>query len=133
MKQELQEKLFRHFPEIFVGRHKTLQESLMPFGIECGDGWEPLIRALCEYIDFQVLKNGVPPVEAVQVKEKFGTLCFYIRGGNERIHEVIHFAEYLSGKTCEWCGQPGILRRDHPWIRTLCDLCEIKYQSGLRE
>jgi hypothetical protein len=62
----------------------------------------------------------IPQVVAVQVKEKFGTLRFYINGGDEAILHYIEMAEAMSAHTCEECGQPGKLRSGG-WIRTLCD------------
>lgn len=60
---------------------------------------------------------------AVQVKEKFGTLRFYVRGvrsRSEAVRHYIEFAEYISSRTCEVCGAPGELRKGG-WWRTLGD------------
>ncbi len=57
---------------------------------------------------------------AVQVKEKFGTLRFYVDRGNDRIYNLINFAEAMSSRTCEECGAVG-KERYGGWIRTLCD------------
>lgn len=67
-------------------------------------------------------KRQVPQVEAVQVKEKFGTLRFYIAGGNDKMDSLISFAENLSGCTCEECGRPGT-QDNGGWIKTLCEEC----------
>lgn len=57
---------------------------------------------------------------AVQVKEKFGTLRFYVDRATDAQYNYIEFAEVMSSKTCEECGAPG---RTYPigWHRTLCD------------
>lgn len=57
-----------------------------------------------------------------QIKEKFGTLRFYIYGGSDAIDKLIDTAEDLSSVTCEQCGQSGELR-DNGWLFTLCDEC----------
>lgn len=62
----------------------------------------------------------VQQVEALQVKEKFGTLRFYCSGGDDYTRGVLDMAEAMSGRTCERCGSPGKLRYDG-WARTLCD------------
>ncbi len=79
-----------------------------------------------EWVDYS-MKQGlseVPdPIEqvvALQVKEKFGGLRFYVHGGNEYILGMIRMTERLSMATCEVCGNPG-LRRSGNWISTLCD------------
>jgi hypothetical protein len=60
--------------------------------------------------------------KVVQVKEKFGTLCFYC-GGNDRIDNFVGLAERLSAVTCETCGKPGKLRGGS-WLYTACDGCD---------
>lgn len=62
---------------------------------------------------------------AVQVKEKFGGLRFYMSSTNDEIRDLVSNVEALSFKTCEDCGSPGTLRQTG-WYRTLCDSCEEK-------
>ena len=59
---------------------------------------------------------------AVQVKEKFGGLRFYMTGGTDEIFDLIEKAEALSYKTCESCGAPGT-QSNSKWITTLCEDC----------
>jgi len=106
MNVELEDKLLRKYPKIFVGVGKSPQESCMAFGLEVGDGWSDLIDVLCEALTYTystavrvdeedgkrlgiepyIDKAGeasyffevtAPQVIADQVKEKFGTLRFY--------------------------------------------------------
>ena len=45
---------------------------------ECGDGWFQLLYDLCQEITNRYEKdNKEVDIEVGQVKEKFGTLCFY--------------------------------------------------------
>ncbi len=62
---------------------------------------------------------------AVQVKEKFGTLSFYMSSGTNEIWNLIRQAENTSAITCEDCGEPGVLRASN-WVKTLCDKCAKK-------
>lgn len=63
---------------------------------------------------------AISPV-AVQVKEKFGGLRFYVRGPvTDDQMTMISFAEHLASNTCEVCGKRG-RRRGGGWIRTLCN------------
>ena len=97
-----------------------MAESLMYFGFDCADGWEPLIRRLSEKLEPM-------DVEAMQVKEKFGGLRFYLTGGApEEAHEAIQAAEDESFRTCEECGKRGKMRDQRDWIRTLCNDCDAK-------
>lgn len=129
MKPELEKKLVKKYPKIFVGVNLPPNESLMCFGFECGDGWYDLIDHLCEYIQRMINANikgsNWTQFVAVQVKEKFGRLRFYGSGGppdSDMIFGAIEFAEFLSGKICEQCGKEGKLR-GKGWIFTMCDEC----------
>lgn len=66
------------------------------------------------------LTPQVPKIQAVQVKEKFGTLRFYTNCGNEYIDGLIAMAEAMSAVTCEECGKPGKVRGGG-WIYVACD------------
>lgn len=117
-------KLFDDFPEFF--KHKeNIQESLMAFGFECGDGWFDLIYKLCS--DIKKMYNCVIPKDfyVVQVKEKFGGLRFYVTFASEEVHDLIHVAENESMYICEHCGKKGeyFYRDKLPWILTLCNDC----------
>jgi hypothetical protein len=57
---------------------------------------------------------------ASQVKEKYGTLRFYVDGASEEHRNYIAFAEIMSGNTCEKCGAPGKIR-GRGWYYTACD------------
>ena len=74
----------------------------------------------------------VPTV--VQVKEKFGTLRFYIHSGSDAHYNYISFAEAMSGSTCETCGSPG-KRLGRGWIYTACEehAREGDWQDSLEE
>ena len=58
---------------------------------------------------------------AVQVKEKFGGLRFYVNGATDKHWSYINFAESMSYRTCEQCGNPGKTYTDG-WHMTLCDI-----------
>jgi len=101
----------------------------MCFGFECGDGWYKIIDYLCHCIQSYVDSNNKTQVEATQVKEKYGTLSFYISGGDDIVYGMIWMAEHLSSKTCERCGDEGMIR-GHTWIFTMCDDCWETYQKS---
>ena len=58
---------------------------------------------------------------AVQVKEKFGGLRFYVQAATDKHYQFISFAESMSYVTCEQCGSPG-KRYTDGWHQTLCDI-----------
>jgi hypothetical protein len=118
--------LFDKYPEIFRQRHLPPAESAMHWGIECGDGWYPLLDALCDVLTSHARKSGLPLVEATQVKAKFGRLRFHISSDTaDRRHWVrgaIEMASALSQYVCEETGQPGILMvSSRGWVKTLAE------------
>lgn len=65
--------------------------------------------------------HGGPP-RASQVKEKFGTLRFYMTHSTEEMEAIIDIAVRRSSVTCEECGKPGKLVGGG-WIYCRCREC----------
>ncbi len=121
MKAELNLKLQQNHPTIFRDMSGDIRKTCMTFGCECRDGWYNLIDGLCSKIlevDSEVI--------AVQVKEKFGGLRFYIGGVkrevSEKIYSIIDEYEELSYKICEICGKVGKLNNEGYWLKTRCNI-----------
>ncbi len=118
--------MLTHFPELFLPPSKKLDETpFVYWGFECGDGWFTLIKELAEKL------NQLPESEefkVVQVKEKLGTLRFYMRAKDGRksdalphsILDLIRQVESQSAVTCEACGNPGKLSHKGGWWKTRC-------------
>lgn len=70
--------------------------------------------------NYMVVREACPQLVAIQVKEKFGTLRFYYRGGDEYCSGVISMAEAMTSSTCEECGDVGKSMSDG-WVRVLCN------------
>jgi hypothetical protein len=120
MKAELDEALVRDFPLLYGNRHAPMQKTCMCWGFECGDGWE--LSAKIEPIIAAMPVEEQPNFRASQVKEKFGTLRFYMTMGNDAIWAAIDEADAKSAVTCECCGKPGSVRGGG-WIKVQCDAC----------
>lgn len=93
--------------------------------MRCGDGWFGIIERLSLLLEEKIA--ALPEAEqhhyrAEQVKEKFGSLRFYMSKETPGMYDPIHWAETESTSTCEHCGEPGMLRSGG-WVRTLCDAC----------
>lgn len=150
MKKELQDKLVEKYPEIFKEIGSDPRHSCMAWGIECGDGWYDIIDTLCGFIDNEVRnvncrwQDTLPArrldVRAAQIKQKFGSLRFYVNIGwtgepldekarmevstvSNHIHGAVSMAERMSYRVCESCGQPGKINESFVWLRCECDLC----------
>jgi hypothetical protein len=127
--------LRQRYPKIFkTSTHKD--EPLDMWGLECDDGWFELVDTLCSkiqsHIDWRSKNiNNAEELEnlqvvAEQIKEKFGGLRFYVTGGDDITEAFISFAETMSMKICETCGNPGKQQSFRGWIHTSCDPCSEK-------
>jgi hypothetical protein len=90
---------------------------------ECLDGWSDLLWQLSTKLE--ELISQLPESEraayfAVQVKEKWGKLRFYLSTSTEDMDTVIYEAEEQSGHLCERCGAPGALLAHGGWVMTRC-------------
>jgi hypothetical protein len=129
MLPELDAALVRDFPHLYRDRHGDTRETRMCDGFP-GDGWEPIIRHLSEKLEPIARETGL---RAVQVKEKFGELRFYVRGADgarvlpvaisKTVYAAISVAMEESSRTCEHCGAFGSIRKVEGWWATLCDAC----------
>lgn len=101
------------FPHLFEGRNH-----------HCGDGWGGIIHSLCAKLDFIHKVTGID-IKCVQVKEKFGTLRFYLGPLQSEwfdiIHALVNKAERQSSYTCEITGEYGEARPLLGWVKTLSD------------
>jgi hypothetical protein len=123
MSPDLDAKLCADFPLLYSVRYASTRDTLSHVGIETGDGWFDIIYELSAKLENLIEK--LPPEErnsyyAVQVKEKFGLLNFYMSKETEEMRSSIGEAEGKSASTCEECGQPGKLRGGR-WLKTLCE------------
>lgn len=138
MSPELEKQLFEKYPELYAYKSEDGKSSDMThYGFSHGDGWFNIIDCLSATIA-DIMKNHPGrkhltreefdenvQVRVAQVKEKFGSLRFYVDNGNSEVSAAIALAESLSGRTCEYCGAQGTPRRGG-WVKVRCDVCEAK-------
>jgi len=148
MRKELQDKLFQRYPRLFRKPHlrpfspdtgdSYLVDETGPIderGIECRDGWFHIVDRLsdaCEQeIDMQVLQGGAMECwpRVAQIKERFGTLRFYVSGQlSDELQERIRrecSEDGESARTCVCCGKPK-MPADHLALYSHCDSCGAK-------
>ena len=89
------------------------------YGEEKGD--EEVKRQIIKK-DFREVKETIPQLQFVQVKEKYGTLRLYTNYVDDYIDGVVNMAENMSAHTCEICGVPGKLT-GNGWYNTFCRRC----------
>ena len=85
-------------------------------------GWK-----LCEELRAYLKKNNITNYHVTQVKEKYGTLCWYDNWfeiqGNYKLHEdVLRKYITLSSNTCVICGKPAT-HKSVGYILPYCSEC----------
>lgn len=84
------------------------------YAIRCvGPGWSSFIKNL-----YQAKPSNV---RVTQVKEKYGSLRFYVESAPEWYFDLISYYERESETTCEICGEKGEIRPLNSWLTCLCD------------
>lgn len=104
--------LVENFPNLYRQRHLGMRQTAMCWGFECGDGWYDILWRLSAKLEKMILEMPEDEREgfsAIQVKEKYGTLRFYMTCSTDKMEEAIREAERESARTCETCGDPGHL------------------------
>jgi len=88
----------------------------MGCGAYVGPGWVRLV----ENLDTKLSKL-YPEYKIDQIKEKFGSLRYYVSGAGEEGYELISETEAVSAHICEECGEPGTLKGRNGWLSTRCE------------
>lgn len=113
MKDDLENELKSLYPEMFS------QEEL---SFECGAGWYSILkRCILRIKEQDVLNQCV--TEALQIKEKYASLRFYVYSSSDEVDKIIQEAEEESEHTCEICGEPGTVNKEGYWKRLRCESC----------
>lgn len=155
MSPELDEQLCKKYPRIFRDRNGDMRSTAMCWGLAVGDGWYNILDQACALIQWHVSyrRNEVAKIIkkqrknialeewevnklllpymhqpiAVQVKEKFGSLRFYMNGTDEYTDGILAMAESMSEVTCETCGCPSkISGSGTGWLTSQCERCTAK-------
>lgn len=131
MNNKLGRQITRRCPILFRDRYSYV----MHWGFCVGNGWYQIIYDACVEIEAVVqnikdsgLDEDRLPI-ASHIKEKHGTLRFFINNTNQAIDDICDKVEALSEEKCEGCGQPGKLISNAGWVRTHCERCERSYNE----
>lgn len=135
MNRELDKTLCQKYPNLYRHRHSPMTHTCMCWGFEVCDGWYDLLDRCSAKLEACIVKlqqegkEGDYPICASQVKEKYGTLRFYLTAGTDEMYDIIGEATHESAHTCEICGKPG-KERGEGWIETRCNSCWKKEENN---
>lgn len=102
-------------------KYKNFFEN-MTWGFECGPGWYKIIEKLTDDIHAIMARDNLDTV-ATTVKEKYGTLRFYLSSTPKEIQDLIKKATKETETTCERCGEPGQISHNGCWVKVRCKTC----------
>lgn len=130
MDKNLELQLVKKYPKILRDYGGDAKQTCMAWGIDCQNGWYDLLDKSMEKIQYfcdLCSKEGREvQVVANQVKEKLGTLRFYVstEGANNIenaiIDDIVADAEDRSQYICEVTGKHAVLCHKGGWLKTLC-------------
>jgi hypothetical protein len=83
-----------------------------------GPGWSGILDRLYDKLPKKLY--------VMQVKEKYGSLRFYVGSASNRTFDLISKAEKESETTCEMCEKPGEIKQIRGWYSCRCPECEEK-------
>jgi hypothetical protein len=129
LRDELDKNLCLAFPNLYRERYKT--RFGLRYGFEIPEGWFFLVEELSTQLEAEILKAKPakrPTYHALQVKEKFAHLRFYMHDMTDAMERLIDQATEKSGKTCQECGKAGTMYPPNEqrkpgsfvWLETLC-------------
>ena len=112
---------------------KGIMFTPIAFGFQCDDGWANLLVELCEKIQRHLDTLNAEQAQAVfatQVKEKYGTLRFYLSCHDDVLQELISNAERQSANTCEVAEMYMTTKVDSKWtVNSEFDESEVKIRN----
>lgn len=88
------------------------------------DGWRIAFgEQLCDELKAELEKAGrLDQYYILQIKEKYGTLCWYDSGNTSAGYGILEKYERISARTCICCGKPAT-KITRGWISPYCDAC----------
>lgn len=122
-RKEFEELLKNECPILFENLGDKKSRSPIGWGIECWEGWFPIILETSKRIE-ELNQTQNLNIKAAQVKEKFGGLRFYLDSTNNEAEEIIREAEKKCERTCEYCGSSGVIDTCRGWWKCICEKCK---------
>ena len=117
------------YEDFLLARHPKILSRVAAYGIGVGDGWFNIIDLLCKSLQEETDHRGAPQVVALQIKQKFGGLRFYVDHHSPEQGALLQHAELLAERTCEICGAPGERVSLDGWIVATC----TRHRTAFRE
>lgn len=119
---EFELKLYENY-RWFAGLNPNNEDGWFQFGLEIGEGWEPLIQIFCDRLQQMEVPDDY---QITCVKQKFGDLVIYDENPTKQIRDLRNMITTKAEYVCEDCGsEDDVKKTDNGWIETLCKRCQI--------
>ena len=132
-------KLCKRYPFIAIRNWRT-DEPIKSYWFthldDMPDGWRAVFgKQMCEEVREILIKgNYLNEYRVIQIKEKYGQLCWYGNGVPESIYyeleDIIYKYERMSERICIRCGRPAT-KISLGWISPWCDKCADKLSNRI--
>jgi hypothetical protein len=132
MRDDLQAQLYADFPHLFWQASLSKEQSGMHWGLCISDGWEPILRRLCERLTSILVNDMALDLASPEarryafscVKQKLGSLRIYMSEHTPAMMNAVDYAEDEANCTCERCGASGnLMEKPSGYLITLCRDC----------
>jgi hypothetical protein len=130
VRRELDDLLCKKYPKIFADRNKSMMETCMCWGFDCGDGWFNIIDRLCANIQHHIDQR----VESNERNRKYREMVAAARAGdftafNEHFKWCLAKPEALENYRLEVLEDPiPVWREEDPEIpQVVADQVKEKY------
>jgi hypothetical protein len=104
------------FPRLFHGEPPRIPGWVLP-------GWQSLVKRLLTSIDKAPTDTDSADFCLLQVKEQWGSLCFYFQAPDrvrDQLSALVERASQESATRCMRCGKPATLADNGGWKAVLC-------------
>ena len=111
----------------------NLYRKIHPCG--CSDGWFDIIKEgslKIEKLLEEISEEHRESMYATTIKEKYGTLSFYMSSATDEIFDIVEGMEDASVDVCEGCGKPGKIVLGG-WLKTQCKPCRKIYHEKMKK
>src|SRR4029077_14645447 len=108
MNTDLQNALYKAWPQTFRPKDLGPADTSMCWGIQCDDGWAGLIEVLCEVTNEHASIGAHPVLAAPSVKRKSASFRVHFGQRCECCDGARLLVEAFSTRVCEVSGRPGV-------------------------
>jgi len=118
----LAQKIVEECPITYAEYKGTGRDYLQFNQIGVGQGWLLPIYKLSKKLE-KFNETALEPIRPDQIKEKFGTLRYYLNWTTDEVYDWLIECEEECSVRCEYCGSTKDVQPTGGWVKNLCVDC----------